>query len=348
MTPHPLMKAGLALSMTGLITACGSGDSSSDNGNPPPTAPLQLDENNYGEMPMVIREMDDFEKIGAVFQDIIDIQDQANEIISIIDNPHHYNSNSEYCSEDNNNLVIEDTYSGNNQRSEYLFENCLVPDFSEHLRLSGTYTISVSVNDAQTQAEATETYDLHGRIGDDPITILGSASTEATFNGWNDYAATISIPALEYQLGEEYAALQGMRIRLSSESSTYTSSSEARLIASHLNGYVDLTTPVQITGSHDADCPDKGHVIAQADGKIETRYGATTGRGGMEILLNDSEAQFSESCDTQVIGGGHGGDSTPISGDDYGSDTTGNEAIAIDSPYPAEYEGDTLLAPDEW
>jgi len=316
------VKAGLALAISGTLVGCGGsgggrGESASDS---PATAPLQVDPKNYGGTPVSVRKNSDFEVAGAAYSDTLDMQDWLADVEYQLEQYRYSggygDTSAEHCLEENGNLFIKEESSDTREYIKYEFVDCLVPGYDEPLRLNGTYVYDETSNTAGTRFQNKETFDIRGKFETDnrALAIVGSMNSDVNFADENNVTFSFSSPAMEYLIGDQYLALQGMRMRGSEKGDLFTIDMQAKLISSDMGGYLNLSTPTAIEELEYENCPRKGHVVVSGDGKIEARYGTSTGRGhGIEILLNGSEVEYSDSCDVGFSGvGGGGSSSTPI------------------------------------
>lgn len=311
MKANPLIKTGIAIAISGTLAACGGGGSGGGGSDSPATAPLQVDPQNFGSSPVVVRQTTDFEAASSAFSDTLDLQDWIEDIAYLIDDYNYgwgySETTAEHCLEENGNLIIKEEYSETREFYEYRFMDCLVPGYGEPLRLNGTYVYDETFNRDYTRFESKETFDIRGTMGTEalPVAIVGTLRSEGNFQDWDDYSFVVATPAMEYLIGDDYLAMQGTRIRIAEKGGVFTVDMQSKLISSAMSGYLNLSTPTPIEERENESCPDKGHVVVSGDGKVEARYGQSTGRGtGLEILLNGSEVEYSDRCDIGFAGAG--------------------------------------------
>ncbi|WP_417521829.1 hypothetical protein [Marinobacter sp.] len=328
------VKAGLALAISVTLIGCGgsggeSGESASDS---PATAPLQVDPKNYGGTPVSVRKTSDFEVASAAYSDTLEMQDWLADVEYQLEQYRYGggygDTTAEHCLEENGNLFIKEQSSDTREYIKYEFIDCLVPGYDEPLWVNGTYVYDETSNTDGTHFQSKETFDIRGKfeIDNRPLAIVGSMNSDASFPDENNATFSLSSPAMEYLIGDQYLALQGMRMRGAEKDELFTIDMQAKLISSDMGGYLNLSTPTALEELEYEDCPRKGHVVVSGDGKIEARYGASTGRGhGIEILLNGSEVEYADSCDVGFAGEGAGGSSsTPVANENGVGAAVGN------------------------
>ncbi|MBK1885622.1 hypothetical protein [Marinobacter sp. DY40_1A1] len=348
MKSNVFVKVGLALAISGTLVGCGgsgggSGEGASDS---PATAPLQVDPKNYDGTPVSFRKSSDFVVASAAYSDTLDMQDWLADVEYQLEQYRYGagygDTTAEHCLEENGNLFVREEYSDTREYIEYEFVNCLVPGYAEPLRLNGTLVYDETSNAAGTRFQSKETFDIRGKFETDnrPLAIVGSMNLDASFLDENNATFSISSPAMEYLIGDQYLALQGMRMRGTEKGELFTIDLQAKLISSGMGGYLNLSTPTAVEEFEYESCPRKGHVVVSGDGKIEARYGTSTGRGhGIEILLNGSEVEYSDSCDVGFSGvGGGGSSSTPITNGNRDGAEVGTAVgnSGVDSSAPPE------------
>lgn len=326
---NTFIKTGLTIAVCGTLAACGG---SSDGGSDSPvTEPLQADPQSYGNSPVAIRKTTDFAAASAVYDETLEMQDWLSEVESLLE---HYRVDvgqyddltAAHCLEKNDNFFVTEEFSDTHEHYEYRLDNCLVPGSEEPLRLNGTYVYDETSNSDGTRFQSKETFDIRGEFENSnrQVAITGSMLAEASFQSNDDGTYVVSTPRMEYLIGEDYLALQGNRIQITERGDLDTIEMQTKLISSAMGGYLNLSTPTALEELSYQNCPRKGHVVVSGDGKIEARYGESTGRGpGLEILLNGSQAEYSDTCDIGVGGVGGGNSSVPLPpGSTGGTDST--------------------------
>lgn len=337
MKVNALIKTGLAVAVSGTLAACGGSDDGRSDSSA--TAPLQVDPKSFGSSPVAIRKITDFATASAVFNDTLEMQDWLTEVEYRLEQYRYGGgtgeTTAEHCLEENGNLIINEEFSETREFYKYQLVDCLVPGSGEPLRLNGTYVYDGTSNRDRSGFQSKETFNIRGEFERDsrPVAIVGSMHAEASFRDNDDGTYVVSTPAMEYLIGDDYLALQGTRIRVTENGDLDTIDMQAKLISSATGGYLNLSTPIALEESAYENCPNKGHVVVSGDGKIEARYGQSAGRGyGLEILLNGSQVEYSDSCSPGNVGVGDGGNSSvplppgpvgaPSPAPDHGPDPT--------------------------
>jgi len=304
MRVNAFIRTALVVAISGTLVACGGGGGGSGSDSPA-TTPLKLDPGNYAGSPVAVRQSADFDAASRAYTAALGMQSWLEDVAYLIG---EYNAGwnygevtPEHCLEENGNLVIRTRFSDTREFVEYRFENCLVAGYGEPLRLSGRYVYDGTFNPAaaSTRFEITETIDIRGSLGveQQPLAIVGTTFAEGTVRDSRNYSFVLSSPALEYLIGDDYLALQEVRIGTSEKGDQYSLDMQSKLISSTMGGYLNLSTPVVIEEREGEPCPDKGHMVVSGDGTVEARYGESSGRGhGLEILLNGSEVEYRDTC----------------------------------------------------
>lgn len=336
-----VMKTGLAIAVCGTLAACGG--SSDDDSGSPVTESLQVDPMNYGNSPVAIRNIRDFAAASAVYDETLEMQDWLDEVGYLLEQ-HRYgagygDTTAEHCLEENDNFFVEEEFSETHEYYKYQLVDCLVPGYGEPLRLNGTYVYDETSNPDGTRFQSQETFDIRGELEDrsQQIAITGSMRAEASFQPNDDGTYIVSTPRMEYLIGDVYLALQGSRIQVSERGDLDRIDMQAKLISSALGGYLNLSTPTAIEELYYENCPRKGHVVVSGDGKIEARYGESAGRGyGLEILLNGSQVEYSDTCDIGVGSVGNGNSSVPLPPSNDGTATPAPNPGSNDTTNPSQ------------
>ena len=289
-----------------LMAGCGGGGGG--EGNDASTNQLTLDAQGYGDKQAALRVQGDFE-------DAIEAYSAIDGVVTLIEDVESSLGSSGgttvaaaststepalTCANAEGVVTIDQTVTSGSERYIYTFVNCRVETyFHGVLLLNGEYRSDVTASGDGSSAKIVEAIDIAGQNLDtgDALAIVGSQTTTLRASSETSFTLTTTSPSMEYRLGDEYVATRNSEFSVSQTAETITLRMTTDLVSSALNGYVSLSTPTPIEGITTADCPIRGHILLEGDGRVEARYGESAGRGyGLEVLVNGSDVSYQDTC----------------------------------------------------
>ncbi|WP_223793129.1 hypothetical protein [Marinobacter sp. F4216] len=292
--------------------------------------PLTLDSGRLAEKQAMLREQEDFNEamnsywtVSGVLFLFGDIEESLQNVPgepdgSLVEVPDIPVNGTINCTNSGGTAAVEGSGEESSGGYRILFDSCRV-DTSAHgsFVLSGSYLVDWSESEDTVDLLVTQHFDITGQQLNSEgqtrdIQVKGSLVSSTTKLWKPDPASTleepkpdilvgfdanIQWPVLEVFIGSDYFALRDSEFNFVETEGEVSFGWNVDLISSVMGGAISFTTPVEMVVTEGDSCASYGHLLLEGDGKIEARYGVTSGRRtGMELLINDSEVIFLESC----------------------------------------------------
>jgi len=277
-----------------LLSACNDSDTGGGHLVVTPEPELELDPGEYQDTPAGVSSdfAEDLEQVFADMGEISDlIADFSEAATAGVSEPGTYD-----CPAGGRLITDYDEANDDNeeQAENWDFENCVVSiDGVGQVKISGSvdyYHLNKSTAEGEVwkfsvtydgiTGEVLETGEVLALNGTEEIDELDA---EGVVSGTSHLIGTIDF--LEMRYGELYVGLTGFESRQegTEEESEYTI--VGKLVASALEGYVTLETPVPVTAEYGYTCPTKGQINAAGDETAELMFGETALGTGAKAAL---------------------------------------------------------------
>lgn len=290
-----------------LVTACGG----SSGGGSEETASgvnLLIDNNNYASKTIRISDETDIEAIDRLYLDLYEnfiLVDDLREAIDL----QSYNAPSNGNCPDGGTAILSQEGDDGNIKDIWTFTDCILT-LAEWgaVRVNGVYQNgSVDIEETETSYSnhGYEIFDLSGILQDKDETFdfKGRLDDDRSFfeeNGSSRFRLIDQIDALELRVGDRYVALAGFETHVNFDDygSNFTYSTQGTIIGSAIGGYVQVTTPAELSYSGDQGCPIEGVFRFSSNGNAEARFGSSANGTApvMAIWLNDQLVASYDYC----------------------------------------------------
>ncbi|MDO3722654.1 hypothetical protein QVZ43_13085 [Marinobacter sp. chi1] len=327
-----MIKIGLPPVMlaTLLVVGCGGGGDNRPDESGAQSTPLTLDADGLADKQVALREQGDFDAamesywaVSGILFLFGDIEESLQGVSgepdgSLVEVPDIPPGGTVACANSGGTAVIESSALESGGSYRILFDNCRVNTASHgSYILDGSYLANWSESQDKTDSSIIQNYDITGtQLGAEgqsrDIRVKGSLISkirelwepdpESTPNEPREnilvgFDVSIQWPVLEVFVGDDYFAMRDSEFDYVQTAGEVSFGWNVDLISSVLGGSVSFTTPRKVVLADGDECPRYGHLVLESDGKIEMRYGMSSGRGtGMEVLVNDSDVIYLNSC----------------------------------------------------
>lgn len=290
-----------------LLTACGGGGDGGNGGESKSTAERSsLDVNGYANKSAEISATADVNELVQLYADMNDGFALMAALRTVVDSLESGEAEKVYCP-GGGSATVSYNITASSYDAQWRFVGCVANvDGLGKMLVDGDYRYVDNLTGQTATSESYqgyETFEITGDLKDigDVYVIKGKGSWVQNYRSESgvDYVTSVNrINGLEFRMGTRYLGISDRETRYDGDQYSGLYSMSGKLAGSAIGGYVDVSTPVQLQYTASDNCPTKGIIRIESDGKVEFLYGSSASgtAGAMAIWLNNQLLAGYDAC----------------------------------------------------